>query len=93
MDGVGARQLGNPDDFLDRQIAFDRPEIARQMRTASDLVALVRLEAVECQLVLLSPDRNRFYAQLVCSAKDADGNFGPVGDKDLGNGQVGLLMT
>jgi hypothetical protein len=45
------------------------------------------------QFVFLSPYRDRFYPELVGSAKHADGNFGTVGDKDLGNGQMRLLTA
>ena len=90
MDGIGAGQLGDADDFLDREIAFDRSEVAGEMRAAADLVALVRLEAVQRQLVLLRPDRHGFDAELVGGAKHADGNFGTVGDKDFRDGQGGL---
>jgi hypothetical protein len=75
MDGVGPRQLGDADDFLDRQVAFDRPEIARQMRAAADLVGFVGLEAMQCQLVFFGPDGNRFQPQFVGGAKNADGDF------------------
>ncbi|MCY1364165.1 hypothetical protein D9M68_967860 [compost metagenome] len=91
MDGIGAGKLGDPDHLVDRQIALDRPEITREMRTAPDLIALIRLEAVQRQFVLLSPDRDRFQPQLVGRAEHADGNFGTVRNKDLRDGQVGLL--
>ena len=91
MDGIGAGELGNPDDLVDRQIAFDRPEIALEMRAAADLVGFVRLETVQRELVFLCPDRNCLDAKFVCSAKYADGNFGSIGDQDLGNGQGRLL--
>jgi hypothetical protein len=68
-------------------------EVAGKMRAAADLIALVRLEAVQRQLVFLCPYRDRFYAQLVGCAKDANGNFGTVGDKDLRNGQCSLLTA
>lgn len=83
MDGVGARELGDADHLVDRQIAFNRSEVAGKMRTAPDLVTLVRLEAVERQLVLLSPYRDRLKPQLIGRAEDADGDFGTVGNKDL----------
>ena len=91
MDGIGARKLGDADDFVDRQVAFDRSEIARQMRAAADLVTFVRLEPMQRQLVLFRPDRHRFYAQFIGGAENANSDFGSVGDKDLGYGQGGLL--
>ena len=57
------------------------------MRPAPDLVAFVRLEAVQRIFVLLGPDRDGLEAELVGGAKDADGDFGAVGDEDLGDGQ------
>ncbi|MNY78883.1 hypothetical protein D3C86_2192990 [compost metagenome] len=60
MDGVGAGKLGDADDFVDRQVALDRAEVPRQMRAAADLIAFVRLEAVQRQFVLFSPYRDRF---------------------------------
>ncbi len=92
MYGVGAGELGDADHLVDRQIALDRSEVAGKVRPASDLITLVRLEAVQRQLILLSPYRDRFKPQLIGRAEDADGDFGTVGNKDLGNGQVGLLI-
>ncbi|UIY26308.1 hypothetical protein LZK76_23880 [Rhizobium leguminosarum] len=59
------------------------------MRAATDLVALVRLEAVKRQLVLFRPDRHGFYSKLVGRAEHANGNFGAIGNENLGNGQNG----
>ena len=92
MNGVGARQLGDADRLGDRQVAFDRSEIALQMRAAADLVALVRLEPVQRVLVLLRPDRDRPDAQFVRRAKNADGDLGAVGDEDLGDRQGRLRV-
>ena len=60
------------------------------MRAAADLVGLVGLEAVQRELVLLGPDRDRLDAELVGGAEHADGDLGAVGDEDLGDGQSGL---
>ena len=51
----------------------------------ADLVGLVSLEAVKGELVLLGEDRDRTDAEFVGRAEDADGDFGPVGDKNLGD--------
>ena len=83
MDCIGARKLGDANDLVDRQVALDRPEVAGKMRAAPDLVAFVGLEAMERELVLLCPYRDRFQTQSIGRAEDADGNFGTVGDKDL----------
>ena len=93
MDGVGARKPGDADHLLDRQIAFDRPHVPVEMRPAPDLVAFVGLEPVQRILVLLGPDRHGFEAEFVGRAKDADGDFGPVGDEDLRDGQGRRLQT
>ena len=85
MNRVRAGELGDADDFGDRQIALDRPHILGQMRPAPDLIALVRLEPVQRQLVLLGPDGDGLHAKLIGGAEDADGDFRAVGDKNLGN--------
>ena len=85
MDRVGARKFGDADDLGDRQIGLDRPHILGEMRAAADLVALVRLEPVQRQLVFLGPDGDGLHAELIGGAEDADGDFGAVGDKNLGN--------
>jgi len=83
MDRIRARKPGDADHFVDRKIAFDRPELTRKMRTATDLVAFVRLEAVQRKLVLLGPDRDRLQPEFVGGAEDANGNFGSVGNENL----------
>ena len=62
------------------------------MRPAADLVGFVRLEAVQRMFVLFGPDRDGLDAELVGGAEHADGDFGAVGDEDLGDGQGGLRM-
>ena len=57
MDGVGARALGDAQDFGDGEIRLDRPERPLEMRAAADLVGLVGLEAVQRELVLLGEQR------------------------------------
>ena len=57
MDGVGARALRDAQDLRDGEIRLDRPERALQMRPAADLVGLVRLEAVQRELVFLREQR------------------------------------
>ena len=93
MDSIRAGQLGDADDFLDRQIAFDRSEIPRQMRATTNLITFVRLEAVQREFVLFGPDGDRFQTELVGGAKDADRDFRTVGDKDLGYWQFDLPKT
>ena len=50
-------------------------------------VGLVRLEAVEGELVLLGIDGHRLLAELGCRAHDADGDFAAIGDQDLAEGR------
>jgi hypothetical protein len=84
VDRVGAGQPCNADNFLDRQIAFYRPHVAGEMRPPPDLVAFIRLEAMQGVFVLFGPDRDRCQPQFVRGAKDADGDLGSIGDEDLG---------
>jgi hypothetical protein len=53
------------------------------MRAAADLVGLVRLEAVQRKLVFFGEDPDRLQPKLVGGAEDADGDLGPVRDKDF----------
>jgi hypothetical protein len=85
MDRIRARQLGNADHLVDRQVAFDRAPDPVQMRTAADLIGFIRLEPVQCKLVLFRPDGDGFHPQFIGGAENADGNFRTVGDKNLGN--------
>jgi hypothetical protein len=85
MDRVRTRQLCNADHLVDRQVAFDRAKIPFQVRTTADLVGFIRLEPVQCELVLFRPDGDGFHPQFVGGAEHANGNFRTVGDKNLGN--------
>jgi hypothetical protein len=89
VNGVGARQPGHANDLINRQIAFDRAEILGQMGAAADLVGFIGLEAVQGVFVLLGPDRDGTQIKFVGGAKDANRDFGPVGDEDLGYRQCG----
>ena len=77
MDRVGAAHLGDADDLGDRQVGGDRPE------PLADAIGLVRLEAVQAELVLLGEDRDRALAHLVGGPHDPDGDLAAVGDQDL----------
>src|SRR4029453_5910130 len=68
-------RLGDADHLIDGEVGLDRTS------TLADLVGLVRLETVQRELVLLRIDGDRRDAQLGRSAKDADGDFGAVGDE------------
>ena len=72
------------DDLGDGEIGLDRAE-RLAVRRLADLVGLVGLEAVEGELVLLGEDRDRAEPQFVRRAEDTDGDFGPVGDENLGD--------
>ena len=82
MDGVGARFLRHPDDLGDRQIGGDRPQHLAVGQLA-DLIGLVRLEAVQGDLVLLGEHRDGAAAELVGGAEHADGDLRAVGDEDF----------
>ena len=55
------------------------------MRAASDLIALVGLEAVQRIFVFFRPDGDRLQAEFVGGAENADGDLGTVGDEDFGD--------
>ena len=77
MDGIGAGFLRHPDDLGDAEIGRHRPQ------AAADPVGLVRLEAVQAQLVFLGLDRDRLLAQLVRSPHHPDRNLATVRNKNL----------
>ena len=77
MDRIRARELGHADDFLDRQIGLNRPH------ALADAICLVRLEAVQPELVLFGEDSDGFLAHFIGSPHDADGDFAPVGDENF----------
>ncbi len=77
MDRIGARHLCHADDLVDAQIGGHRPQ------TLADPVGLVRLVAVQAELVLFGIDRDRALAHLVGRPHDPDRDLAPVGDEDL----------
>ena len=77
MDRVRAAGLGHPDDFRDREIGTHRAQ------ALADQIGLVRLEAVQRQLVLLGIDRDGLFPQLVRRPHHADRDLAPVRHKDL----------
>ena len=77
MDRIGARRPGHPDDLGDRQVGLDGPE------PLADPVGLVRLEAMQAQLVLLGEDGDGPLAHLVGGAHHPDGDLAAIGDEDL----------
>ena len=81
MDGVDLGLLGDPDHLVDRQIGLERP-LAR-----ADLIGLVRLEAVQRELVLLGIDRDGLDAELGRRAEDADRDLRAVGDEQAAEGR------
>ena len=74
MDRVGARQLSHTQHLIDRQIGLHRPQ------PDADPVALVRLEAVERQLVLLGVNGDRRDAGLGRRPHHADRDFTAIRD-------------
>ena len=87
MDGIGAGQPGDADQFVDLQIASTGPRCA-----LADQIGLVGLEAVQRQLVLFGIDGDGLDAELVGGAEHADGDFAAVGDEDLLDRQGGAPM-
>ena len=86
VNGVGLGLLGDPQDLGNAEIGFDRPQ------SGTDPIGLVGLEAVQRQPILLGKDGNRLQAELIGGAENADGDFGSVGDKHLGD-RHGKLHT
>ena len=82
MDRIGLGLAGDPEHVGDREIGLDRPH------PLADLVGLVRLEAVEGELVLLGKDRDGAYAQFVRRPEHADRDLGPVRDENLPDGHA-----
>ena len=77
MDGVHPPLLCQPDDAVNIQISPQRALFL------ADQVALVRLGAEQGKGVLLGVDGQRAEIQIVAGAKNADGDFTPVGCHDL----------
>ncbi len=77
MNRIRAAVPRDADDLRDREIRTD----GRQ--PLADQIGLVRLEAVERQLVLLGVDRDRLLAQLRRRPHHADRDLAPVGDQDF----------
>ena len=75
MDRVDLGLLRDPDHLVDRQIGFEGS------LAEADLIGLVRLEAVQRELVLLGIDRDRRNAQFGRGAEHADGDFAAIGDE------------
>ncbi len=53
------------------------------MRAAADLVAFIRLEAMQGKFVFLGPYGHRFETQLIGGAEYADCDFRSVGDQNF----------
>ena len=69
--------VGDAQDVLDVQVGGDR------FLALADQEALVRLEAVQGEAVLVGIDRHRADAELAGRAQDADGDLAAVGDQQL----------
>ena len=81
MDGVGLRLLRHPDDLVDGKIGFDRAF------ALADLIGLVRLEAMERELVLLGIDRDGGDAQFRRGPEHPDRDLGAVGHQKAAEGR------
>ena len=77
MDRVGAGHLGDADDLFDAQIGGDGAQ------PFADAVGLVRLEAMQAQLVFFGVDGDGFLPHLVGRPHDPDGDFATVGNQDF----------
>ena len=77
MDRIGAAQPRHADVLVDLEIGLDRA------LALADEVRLVRLEAVERELVLLGVAGDGLDVELVRGAENADRDFAAVGDEDL----------
>ncbi len=77
VDRICARGLGNADDLFDRQIGLNGA------KPFADAIGLIRLEAVQPQLVFLREDGHRLLPHLVRRTHDADRDLAPVGYQDL----------
>ena len=77
VDGIGPGEFGDADDFGDAEVS------PHGRHPLADPVGLIRLEAVQAQLVFLGKDGDGFLAHLIGGPHDADGDLAPVGDEDL----------
>src|SRR5690606_8168030 len=69
--------LGHANDLWDRQISPDRAQ------PLADAVGLIRLKAMQAQLVLFGVNSNGLFAQLIRCAHYPDRNLTPVRDQDF----------
>ena len=77
VNGVGTRELGDADIFVDLQIGLDRAE------TLADQIGFVGLEPVKRQLVLLGEDTDGLDAEFIGGAKHPNGDFTAIGDENF----------
>ena len=75
VDGVDLRLLGDTDDFVDREIGFERPA------ALAYLIGFVCLESVQGKLVFLGIDRDRLDTQLGRRPEHADRDLRAIGDQ------------
>ena len=80
VNGIGARELGDADIFVNLQIGLDRP------LALADQIGLVGLEPVQGEFVFFGKHRHRLEPQLIGGAEDADGNFAAIGDENFLDG-------
>ena len=80
VDGIGAGELRNADDFLHRQVGRDR------LHPHPDFVGFIGLKAVQGKAVFVGVNGDRLDAQFCCATKHADGDFRAVGNEQLADG-------
>lgn len=75
MNGVNICRLGNPQDGVDIKIGSDRAVCADQR------IGFARLEPLKREAVLLGVNPHRLDDEFRRCPKNADGDFGSVGNK------------
>ena len=78
------RFLRDPNDLFDGQIGLNRSQ------PLTDVIAFIRLEPMQGQLVLFRIQRNGAKTQFRGGPHHADGNFAAIGDQNL-LGRIGFL--
>ena len=83
MNGIDAFGLGDGDDAFDVEIGCHRA------LALSHLIGLIGLEPVDAEAVFLGVDGDRAQAEFGASAKDADGDLGPIGGHEFPKNPTG----
>ena len=92
MDRVDLCGNRDPDHLFDREIGLERSKMQFARSAPPDKIGLVRLEAVERELVLFGIDRHRLDSEFGRCAKHADRDLAAVGDEKPLNAARGRWM-